>query len=188
MTSSRLTLTGLLVLGATLGGCSAVDVRTATENAAVERLGPTYAWADARAPISIDGVPVVDPDLLRTFREYLDERLAWRGYTLVRLDEAEMEASFALGVTRDVRDLDPYFAFYRVERIERGHIGFVLSDVGTGEVLWSATGERELRVTERGYGQMELQYEGTEEQRDWQPGFTIQRLLETLPRYEQGAR
>lgn len=188
MTLPRITLSALALLGPIVGGCSAVDVRTNATSADARALGPTYAWAETGLPIGVDGTPVVDPDLIRTFREYLDERLAWRGYRLARLDEADLEATFALGVSRSVRDLDPYFAFYRVERVELGHVGFALSDVGSGAVLWSATGQRELRVTERGYGQMELQYEGTEEQRDWQPGFTVQRLLKKLPRPTEGSR
>lgn len=169
-------------LGCALAACSSVDVRTCEVETLTGSDAKTYAWVDDRVPVASDGQPVLDESVVEEFRTALDASLAARGYERVEVSDAALEATLHVGLSRDVRRNDPYFAFYPWEQVERAHLTFALADVRDGAVVWSASGERELRVTDRGTGHSEIHYVGTEEPRAWKAERMANAVLGDLPK------
>ncbi|MEM8710040.1 MAG: hypothetical protein AAGG01_03740 [Planctomycetota bacterium] len=180
----RLFLALPLVLTAVfLSGCpSAATTRESIAAATIFEGERTYAWK-AEAPMEGRvGDPAGQEDVASRFRSSLDDGLEKAGFKKVSANEARFHASLYLGIEKDTRESDPLFTVYPFERIERGHSALSLTLVETDEVVWIAQTSKVLRVTERGMGQAELRWTGTEETRDWDEEQLAKRLSAKLPR------
>jgi len=127
------------------------------------------------------GAPAAQEEVAAAFRRALDSDLEAAGFRKVSAGEARFAAGLYLGVKKDTRTADPLFTVYPVERIERGHAVLTLALNETEEVIWTTKTSLVIRVTERGMGQGELSWVGTEEARDWRMGRTVRRLAKELP-------
>ncbi|MEM9379493.1 MAG: DUF4136 domain-containing protein [Planctomycetota bacterium] len=171
----------LVVAALLLGACASVHVQPGEADRLTASAERTYAWADESVPVKVEGQEVVDPEVIERFRVAIDEELSSRGYERVRPGDAALEATLHLGVTSDTRQNDPYFAFHAWEQVERGHLVFVLADWRSGEVVWSARGRRNLRVTEVGTGHTEIYREVTDDPRNWKAETMVAAVLDELP-------
>ena len=164
-----------------LAACSSVHVQSDGAERLATTDARTYVWVNDRVPVQVEGQAVVDAEVVERFRSAIDERLRARGYELVGHGDAALEATLHLGVTSDSRQNDPYFAFHAWEQGERGHLVIALADWHSGEVIWSARGRRNLRVTEVATGHSEIYREGTDESRDWKTETMVSAVLDELP-------
>ncbi|QDV05463.1 hypothetical protein Poly30_09610 [Planctomycetes bacterium Poly30] len=171
----------LLTLGGAAGslglaGCAGTEIGVQEAAPAVFEGERTYAWSGSPPEAGRIGAPADQEAVAAAFRRALDSALEEHGFRKVNQNEARFRAGLYLGVEKDVREADPQFTVYRAERIEDGHVVFTLTEGAAAAPAWTGTASRLLRVTERGLGQLELRWTGTEEVRDWQ----VERLAASL--------
>lgn len=156
-----------LCAGSLLFGCAGTKVAVQESSSGSFEGERTYAWTGVAPDAGRLGLPAGQEDVAAEFRRALDEALQQHGFRKVGAAEARFRAGLFLGVEKETREADALFSVYTVDRIERGHAVLTLTEDGAGSPAWTGTASRVLRVTERGLGQLELRWTGTEEVRDW---------------------
>ncbi|MFT5732748.1 MAG: hypothetical protein ACJAZN_001177 [Planctomycetota bacterium] len=169
------------LLGLMLAGCGRASLEVTEAIPTAFDGARTYAWVGNAPAVGRVGIPAGQEAVAAGFRRLLDDELVSRGFQKVGRGSAQFEAGLFLGVEKGARTSDPQFTVYPAERLERGHVVFTLTDAESETVAWTATASRVLRVTERGMGQGELRWTGTEEVRDWRIDDLSQLLGTRLP-------
>ena len=140
----------------------------------------TYAWVDER----IEGPPEAiraESRLLEDARAALDEGLAARGMRSVSEAEAGLLFALRLDTTVEIRQFDPQFAIYSLERYEKGHLTLAALEAVTFRELWRATESRSVRVTERALSRGKPVWETLDAEQDWQLEPMAERVLRAFP-------
>lgn len=172
-----------LVLVAALSALSACGDRTRVhagnlDHPALE--AQTYAWVDER----IEGPSASDPaedDVVADARARIDAQLAAGGLRPAPEDDAALLLALRVDVTREIRQFDPYFAIYSMERYEKGHLTFAALEPISYLELWRASTSHNLRVTERAMSRSKPKWEDHPEDRDWQLERMVGDVLEAFP-------
>lgn len=182
---SRRNASLLLILPGLAWSCSGIDQRDPIGSA--EALAPrtTYAWSDASdtAAPQRDTAPV-----LAALRTLVDQRLQSAGFRTAAAQNAQMRVQAEIQTEEVVREMDPYFSYDTVRRIERGRIGLTFVDASTKDVLWNTVTERTLRDLARGSGPLDVRWEDLDQARDWKLELMVERLLSELPAENSRAR
>ncbi|MEL6908204.1 MAG: hypothetical protein AAFP22_22540, partial [Planctomycetota bacterium] len=97
----------------------------------------TYAWVDERiegpSPSESAEDGVVDEARAR-----IDAQLAAGGLRPAPEEDAALLLALRVDVTREIRQFDPYFAIYSMERYEKGHLSFAALEPISYVELWRA--------------------------------------------------
>ncbi|MEO1699884.1 MAG: hypothetical protein AAFU73_21550 [Planctomycetota bacterium] len=140
----------------------------------------TYAWVDERvegpSPSESAETEVVDET-----RALIDAQLAAGGLRPAPEEDAALLLALRVDVTREIRQFDPYFAIYSMERYEKGHLTFAALEPISYVELWRASTSHNLRVTERAMSRAKPKWEDHPEERDWQLERMVGDVLEAFP-------
>lgn len=123
-----------------------------------------------------------EPGLDSRIEDALTRELTRRGLRRTFRDQAQLEVFYGSSVEVQQRNLDPYFEpFNNVERFEVGTIWVELVHRRTEELVWSASGRKELRVVQVGSGVSRTTFTDTDEPRRWPVDSIVGELATAIP-------
>ena len=155
------TATSTLVAVLLVSSCTSIeivsDIAPAPELADVD----TYAWGEA--PIPAEGTPELDAQIRKAVEEEMEEL----GFQLTPRADAELFVSYSLDVVTNTRTRDPYFAMYAASEYEIGTLTLEIEDAATGETVYRASAQSELRESAVLAGPMTAELKSTGDPREW---------------------
>jgi len=169
----RLSVPAVLLATLLCAGCASIDVE-AQQWGVLDAAGyRSWAWGDVRS--DHDDAPVE-----RT-RAAIERELGARGLQRVARSEAQLLVELDFSVQTALRERDPYFNTYPLERYEIGTLTIELLDAADAELLWSGTGQSELRVSGVPNSPFTSRLVPTGAARDWKIARKVPEILTQLP-------
>lgn len=163
----------LAVAALSFAACSSIHVESQGWSAFDLADAPSFAWGDVRS--DIDDAPVA------AVHAAVEQRLVARGLRRTSVAQAAHLIDLVFEVETDIRENDPWFNTFAVERYETGTLTLELRDAVSRELLWSGSGRSELRVTAVPNSPFSGELSDTGAARDWNLGRKIPEILERLP-------
>lgn len=167
-------LCALLVALLAAAGCASIEVEA-------QQLGPLDA-ASYRTWDWIDASSTASPAPIAELRSAVERELSARGLQRLTAPEVDLLLDLDVSVETRTRQQDPYFNMYSVVRYEVGTLTLEVWHPESGELLWTGSGQSELRITAVPESSMSTRLVDTDSPRDWKVARKVSKLLNQLPR------